>query len=413
MQTVRLSQTTISRLPQGGPRVRDKHLPIIAVPSSTKHRVSLFIVKRFDGYSSARWIKLGVWPDVSWSVARDKALAILAEHANDRTPSAAIDNVEYPLESVGDVLSYALTRIEADKKMSPHRTRNLKGLITRHLKPALGELPIHTLTVDDIYSRLVAPRYEQYNVSYLSLMLRTLRQVFRQVEHRTGRLNLPALNLKTYTSAAIKPKEAAYHVGQVADVMHQIRRERRPWLRVLAAWSLMYGVRVGEVSALSWSEHIDVENRLYRLPESLTKNGKGHRLPLTDTALDVLTLYRRTERARGRRGDHMFPARRNPWRAVNKTYASALVSRMLKRGSCHDLRKLMRSWLQEHCNDTYVGRLILNQKQDALDDIYVQKLLEDKSRAHLESWHARLIESGLFDALGLTRGAQSVKRIES
>lgn len=401
MQLARLSERAIALMPVGSERVRDHRLPIIAVPAKAKQRVSLYVIKRFKGQRSASWLKLGVWPEISWSVAKDKALTILAAHANDKTPTDAKDEAEHTLVTTGDVLRYALMRIDADKKMSRDRTRNLRSIINTHLLPALDDLPFSALTVDVIYSQLIAPRYDAYKLSYIALMLRTLRQSFRLAKHRIDERGLPPMSLQNYTSARVTQKEAAYHVGQVDDVIARIKDEPKPWLRMMAAWCLMYGVRVGEAAALSWSEHIDIRNQMYRIPASLAKNKKAHRLPLTSLALDVLTAYRRSERARGRRGDKMFPARRNPWRAINPSYASDRVSMMLMRGSGHDLRKLMRSWLQENCGDTYVGRLILNQKQDVLDDVYVQKLLEDKSRAHLEIWHARLIEAGLLEALAL------------
>lgn len=403
MQTIRLSERALSAMGAGSPRVRDHRLPIIAVPAKSKTRISLYVIKRFTGHKSASWIKLGVWPEVSYQFAHEKALKVLASHANNETPSMAKDHADHTLETVGDVLRYALAKVDAENRLSSDRKRNVRSIITQHLLPALGDVTTQELTVDCVYQRLIITR-QQYALSYVALMLRTLKQAFGMASHRVTLSSKP-WNLALHTSARVRQKEAAYNTSQVSAVVEQIRAEPKPWLRVLLAWSLMYAVRVGEVSAMCWSAHIDVKRQIYRLPASLTKNKKEHQLPLTAQALMVLRAYKQAERTRGRRGDKLFPARRNPWKAINPSYASYVVSKALGAGSCHDLRKLARSWLLENGADNYVGRLILNQKQAVLDDTYVQKLMADKSRAALEMWHARLFDAGLFDALQLERDA--------
>jgi integrase len=251
-----------------------------------------------------------------------------------------------------------------------------------------------------VYQKLIAPRYDKYKTSYLSLILRTLKQCFGIAAHRVSH-KLPDWQFSQYSKVRVLPKIAAFNPSQISVVIANIKAEPRPWLRVMAAWCLLYAVRVSECCVLTWRLHIDAQQRIYRIPADVTKNKKAHQLPLTDVALDVLAAYRRSERDRGRRSDRLLPARRNAWRAINTTYASNLLSDMLKTGSCHDLRKLARAWLMENDVDNYVGRLILNQRQHVLDDTYVQQLLKDKSRAALDMWHARLVDAGLLDALAL------------
>lgn len=402
MEAVKLSNGVIEKLPVGGPRVRDTRLPVIAVPAKHKQRVSLFLVKRRPGVKSAPWIKLGVYPEIDWTTASSKALALLAEQALGTSDKKARAAVAYNgLASVGDLLRWYLCEAEQERHLSVSRRNNVRSIINVHLLPALGDVALDDLTVPLVRERLIRPLYDKVKLSYLELIQRTLKQVYAAA--KAGQLithnPLMDMTLKSFTTARVKPKLAAFGVGELSRVIGFIAKEPKAWLRVLAGWQLMYAMRINEAAALCWNPQLDLEAKLYRLTEADTKNGQAHILPLTEQALQVLRYHKRTQRKHGHRGNWLFPAKRCPWRHINDSYACGLVSKMMRAGASHDLRKVARAWWGEHKIDTYVGELLLNHKRGVLMDTYLQTLLLDNCRDALNAWHKRLFELGLEAAI--------------
>jgi integrase len=59
---------------------------------------------------------------------------------------------------------------------------------------------------------------------------------------------------------------------------------------------ILTSARLSEVAGLRWSE-LDIENRLWILPGSRTKNGREHVIPISDMIIDIL---RDAQRRKGR-----------------------------------------------------------------------------------------------------------------
>lgn len=402
MEAKLLSNKALETMQPGSARVRDKQLPIVAVPAKFKSRVSLYLVKRRPGVKSAPWVKLGVYPEITWTTARAKALNLLAAQALGNSNKLSLAKAMFnQLQTVGDLLKWYLEEVSQEVHLSESRRRNVTSIITNHLLPRLADVPLMAITVPLIKERLIRPLYDKYKLSYLELIQRTLKQVYAAAV--AGKLitisPIADVTLKSFTTARVKPKTAAFNPGELQRVIGLIAAERRPWLRMMAGWQLMYAMRINEVAQIAWRPQIDIDNRLYRQPADVAKNDQGHVMPLTDVALTLLRYHKRSQRRYGHRGNWLFPAARNPWRHVNSNYACDLVSGILADGSGHDLRKLARRWWAENKVDTYVAELMLNHKRGVLMDTYIQDLLLGNCRDALSMWHNQLMKLGLGVAI--------------
>ncbi|GAA0788554.1 tyrosine-type recombinase/integrase [Marinobacterium sediminicola] len=89
----------------------------------------------------------------------------------------------------------------------------------------------------------------------------------------------------------------------------------------LALWFLLLtGQRSGEVRSMRWYD-VDFEAGTWTIPEQVSKNGKAHRVPLTDLGLRVLEYSRQW----GATGTYCFPSPRDPDRQFDeKSIARAL-----------------------------------------------------------------------------------------
>lgn len=402
MQRLRLTEDFLRCIQPGAPRVADSVLPLIAVPSKKTNHINFYLVKREKGKRSAPWVKLGRWPELKLKTIRQAAELKLADRALSQIGGLAGEKVGYQnFDTVGAVLNWYRGVVTADKYLSESRRRNVLGSLNKHLC-RLNDMPLLQLDFESVRIGLFNPMCEMgYKISYVNLQLKTLRQAFAAAE-RGGILQknlLATMRLSSFTTAPVRPKTAAFNPGQLKQVIQMIAAEPVYWRRMLAGYSLMYALRIKEACALAWRPQIDLENMLYRQPDDVTKNRKGHILPLTDVAVDLLRQHKRRQRERGHRGNHLFPAARNPRRSVGVTYASDMLSQMFKAGSSHDLRKVSRAWWQENKIDYYVGELMLNHKTGILAETYLQNLLIDSCRDAIKQWHDYLMANGLKEAI--------------
>lgn len=392
----------MAALVSAGVRFRDEQLPIILAPNKNKNRASAFFVKRVRGERSPAWIKIGVWPDVSVSLLKKVARKMLADEALGCSYQDTANKARFgDVVTVADVLNWYQSDMLSDH-FSDSRNRNVKSLIAKHFMPHLGACYLRDLSQPVIKNKLIDVMVAgKYALSYIDLACRTLQQIFAAAVRSKMLADNPidGLRLKNFTSAVIKPKSAAYHAGQLSAVIKAIAKERQPKLRVFVGMILLHALRVDEVAGLNWSANIDQDNNMLRLAPEQTKNGQGHLLPLTPTALEILRYHRRMQRKAGHRGNWLFPAKRNPKKSINTSYASDLVSNALGKGSAHDLRKLARVWFQENKIDFFVGELLLNHKAGVLSQTYIQSLLLDPCRESLQKWHDKLSDLGLLEAI--------------
>ena len=102
-----------------------------------------------------------------------------------------------------------------------------------------------------------------------------LRRIWRLLDHVPTTAERPAPGRK----AVIDPADPYCPVSPViADVVR---------VRVLSAQ------RGGEVARMAWGD-LDAERRWWTIPGTITKNGKAHRVPITDRVRDIINRQPRT-----------------------------------------------------------------------------------------------------------------------
>lgn len=406
MKNTKITEKGMFSICRDRERVKDSSLPLVASPWSSNAKATMYFVKRQRGARHATWLKLGVWPDVPVRVFRERVLALLAGRVSELSDQRVLQDEQYNgLQLVRDLLQWYASSVIIARDLSAQRNRNVQSIIQRQLLPALGEQKTRDLSNPVIKSMLIERMAKaRYSLSYIALTIRTLKQVYAAAvkEQLLDVSPVADLALGLFTTAAVRNKPAAYHPGQISDVIKRIAGEASYKTRCMMALALMHGLRVREVVGLCWGQHIDVAGKFLRLAADETKNGQQHLLPLTEPALAVLRYHKTALRRHGHRGTRLFPAARNPRRSIGPTYASALVSVALSRGAAHDLRKLARDWWQLNGIDFYIGELMLNHKGSAMlktAHVYMQSTLIDNYQAALQRWHDHLMGLGLMEAV--------------
>lgn len=168
--------------------------------------------------------------------------------------------------------------------------------------------------------------------------------------------------------------------AEVGDVVRMVRASTfQPSARLGLEFLILTAVRSGEVRKARWSE-IDLEAKLWTVPASRKKEGREHRVPLSEGALEVL----RQARQLGE-GDLVFPGRRTGGPLATNTFGNVLRSLRVA-GTVHGFRTCFRSWAAEQGVDRQVAELALAHQVPGVEGIYQRSDLFEQRVWLMETW---------------------------
>jgi integrase len=169
---------------------------------------------------------------------------------------------------------------------------------------------------------------------------------------------------------------------------------------------LLFGTRIGETRLAQW-DHIDFDNRIWRIPGTLTKTREEHSLPLTDLAVAILFQVKQIHQESGYSGRFLFPA--NSQRCWNENDANKAVQQVSGRNwTARDLRNLARTVWEQLTGKYAIGELLLNHSLGKMADTYIdKKALWESKTSVLNIYHQWIIAN---DSSGNV--AQTITRCE-
>lgn len=117
--------------------------------------------------------------------------------------------------------------------------------------------------------------------------------------------------------------------------------ELPPHLRAMVLFSLLTGLRQGNVRDLRW-EWVDLDSRQVVIPSTRMKGGKPHAVALTDLTLQILSAQR------GTHPERVFTYQGRPVEWLNtRAFRHALKRAGVENFRWHDLRHTFASWLAQ------------------------------------------------------------------
>jgi integrase len=256
--------------------------------------------------------------------------------------------------TVGDLLDQFMVCAT----LGPSTREDWQSMVTRHLKPALGTIPLWKLTArhcDQLYARLAADGLGPSRVRCAHVVLhRAVAQAVRWgwlVRNPVSSATRPGVPRVTITPPGIDAVRSAIAAARKADPALWC------WLQVAVAT----GARRGEVCALRWCD-VDLDERTLRIERSVsatasagvviksTKTGRSRVVSLTSQAALALSDRRvdatRAAREVGRElGDAELvfasdPSGQRPWRPemVTQRWGRLRATIGLRHVRLHDLR---------------------------------------------------------------------------
>ena len=146
---------------------------------------------------------------------------------------------------------------------------------------------------------------------------------------------------------------------------------------------VLTGQRRNEIAGLHWSE-IDTEERVIHLPAKRTKNGLAHDVPLSASALAIITGLRRLPDA-----DLVFTIKRQPVTGFSRMKERLDAASGVTDWTLHDLRRTVASGLQRLGVRLEVTEAVLNHKSGSMAGIvgvYQRHDYAEEKRDALQRW---------------------------
>jgi integrase len=174
---------------------------------------------------------------------------------------------------------------------------------------------------------------------------------------------------------------AALPYAEIGAYMIDLRRQEGVAARALE-FAILTAARTGEVIGAKWDE-IDFTDRLWMIPPARMKAGKEHRVPLSDSALEILKELRNFHQ-----GDFVFPGGR-----VGRPISNMAMTMTIRRMGCgeltvHGFRSSFRDWAAERTDfPAEVAEMALaHTVSDKVEAAYRRGDLFQKRRQLMEAW---------------------------
>ena len=376
---MRLTEKTIKELvpPAKGNRITyDDEVPGFGI-RVTRLGARAFVLN-YVVEGRERRLTIGAWPVWSATGARRRAKELRIR----------IDQGEDPLgESQGRRQEPTFAEVateylenHAAKKKSGHAD---KLYLDRDVLPSWGHLKAGDIRRRDVI-RLVEAKAKATPIAG-NRLLGIIRKLFGWAVERDLLATNPCLGVRAPAREnrgdRVLSEDEIYRVWQALDSA-AMAAECRLAVRLMLA----LGQRSGEVCGMLWGE-VDIEGRMWSIPAERSKNGLAHRVPLTDTALELL-------RQAPRWGRFVCPSSRGPGAVTVAGVSNAVKANLSHFGVAkfrpHDLRRTVASQIAALGFGRVVVGKILNHVDRGVIAIYDRHGYDSEKRKALDGWDHRL-----------------------
>ncbi len=353
-------------------------------------------------------VGLGSYPQVSLAEAREQAkkLALEAKGGTDilsekRARRSALVAAAAKSKTFRECAAAYMEAHASDYKNDKHR-KQWSSTLEAYAYPIIGRLLVGDVTMRHVLDVLLQEtthrsggagklwHIKPETAKRLLDRIRTVMDYATVNEYRTG--TNPAIwkgYLDTQLPSPRGLKKVTHHpavpYSQIGSFMEHLRRKESISARALE-FLILTGVRSGSVRLADWSE-IDLNKKLWIIPQEHTKTKKEHRVPIQPQAIKLLKGLPRFADA-----TKVFP---NPsGKALSDMALSQIMRGMLESGELkskavpHGFRSTFRDWAAEQTNYPEEIRKAASGHVvgDAVKAAYQRTDLLEKRRQLMAAW---------------------------
>ena len=254
--------------------------------------------------------------------------------------------------------------------------------LKKYVVPTLGEHAARCVRRGAVTEVLDALRAEDKNVQ-ANRVLAHLRSAYNwALEREKGGIQLnPCTGIKKAKETA---RERVLENTEIRQLLKNLPDSTLTTAEQdLLRFILLTGARLSEACEVALDE-IDTRKKFWTIPAARTKNGREHRLPLSDQAVELV-------RRRKGKSPYLFPARTDPkrpvhaWR-IHMPLKDALPALKVLPFTPHDLRRTVASGIATLGAPRHVISKILNHTDQSVTAIYDRHTYEPEMREGLGKW---------------------------
>lgn len=337
---------------------------------SVKGLKTWFIQYRLPGSAVGKKFSIGQFPALAFKDAKQVAADMLKDIAEGGDPRRKKQ------EAMKDVTLSELFDVYYKKHAVPNKKATAaawdKAAFENHVKDILGGVKAKKIKRRDIIS-LLDDLGERYPVTRNRVQA-LLSMVFNVGIDRELVDTNPAFRMKKIKETS---RDRVLEPAEIKSLWEQWDKVR---MGNLFKFKLLTAQRDQEVRSMRWDA---IEDGVWTIPESDTKNGKAHAVPLSQQAQKLLATI-------PVRGDHVFFAAKGKTGHVvstAKSFRECRIAAKLPEDVCgHDLRRTAATNMGDFgFTDEEIG-YVLNHSSKSVTTIYNRSQNLDKKRSVLQKW---------------------------
>lgn len=347
--------------------------------------------KKPDGKWS--WLGLGGYPEVSGSLARQKAAELQAESASGKSPITIKQSKKAALAQANSTFE-ALAREWHKSRLhswDEGTAKRILGALERHVFPAFGSRPYEGIQPIE-WMELLRGMEQKGILEQMSRVRAYCKDVY-DLARVTGRAtHNPLDGLSKFLQAG--KAESYAHVGP--DELPALLRAIRSYphandVRIGLCLLTLFAVRPSELREAHWQE-FDFENRLWTVPVERRgrKKGREHLVPLSRQAVELLKELQPLTGAY----PLLFPGRSDRTKPRSDTVFLMALRRIGYEGrqTGHGFRHIASTILNEHGYPADHIEAQLSHKAAGVRGIYNKAQYLEQRRTMMQ-WYADYLDS--------------------
>lgn len=355
-----------------------------------------------------RGFGLGGFPEISLSVARDKARELrekirqgIDPIAEKKAARAALIAAQSKAKTFEEIAADVIAKKQRESRNAKH-AQQWANTLQQYAFPSLGSLPVSEIQMGHVVESLkpiwetkteTATRVRQRIEAVMSLA------IARGYRSDANPATWSLLKNELPTPSKIKKTEhrPALPWRQMSEFFSALRERRGTAARALEFLILTAG-RSSEVSDATWEE-IDFDRKVWIVPGERMKGGLEHRVPLTEQAIAVLHVMWGLDDCLvfpGSRGGTMSDGTINA--VVKRMHRARLKANKLgwidpkydRIAVPHGFRSSFKDWAREttYYADEVSELALAHVNSDATRAAYARGELLEKRRRLMKEWQA-------------------------
>ena len=353
-------------------------------------------VLRFSLNGKRREMGLGSYPDISLADARELAAQYRKQAQSGEDPIKARATVPAAKPNFTTCAARYIRAHRRGWKNAKHQRQWVSTLKT-YARPHIGKQDIDDISTEDILN-ILKPIWTTKTETAKRVQGRIENVLDFAAAHQWRDTNNPARwrgHLDKLLPRPTRVQKVRHHPAMPYDEVGAFMDELRSKTSVSAyalRFLILTATRSGEVLQAEWPE-IDLNNKIWTVPESRMKAGREHRVPLTEECMLILAAVPRIQN-----NPYVFPGARSE----RPLSANALLQIMRKMGYGvqgergdyvpHGFRSSFRDWSGEVSSyPRDVAEMALAHTiQNKVEAAYRRGDLFEKRRKMMDDWEAYL-----------------------